>query len=310
MCGKNFSSRYNLKKHVRDIHLNKGAKFTCEQCQRHYSSLNSLQVHRSVTHPTGNRRRHNPLSSRRRTKTPEEITINDETPSSRPQVNDVTSPTPSSSAEKTSPVTTLAPPSVAIKTEFSPPNPPESPSMHQELPQSSQSDHYPVTFPPQAHIALPHVLSYPPQAHSSLPSHAHNTLGSTHNFPPHAHQPHSSTASSVPPQAHTPLSLHASPQESSSVSPQGHISPQMTQQQTIIDSKSYDALSMRSNQLLGTALPHHHFPQHLTTQFGIPSHHPSFTTTSIHPSSSYANSNLMNIQSGFAHIKSEDNNCH
>lgn len=58
-CGKKCSSRYNLKKHVRDIHLNKGNKFSCRLCQRTYGSLNSLQVHCSVAHPTGNKRRHN-----------------------------------------------------------------------------------------------------------------------------------------------------------------------------------------------------------------------------------------------------------
>ncbi|XP_050739819.1 broad-complex core protein isoforms 1/2/3/4/5-like isoform X4 [Eriocheir sinensis] len=52
-CGKVCSNRYNLKKHERDMHLNRGAKFVCELCNRQYSSLNSLQVHRSNSHPTG-----------------------------------------------------------------------------------------------------------------------------------------------------------------------------------------------------------------------------------------------------------------
>ncbi|XP_063612110.1 tyrosine-protein phosphatase non-receptor type 23-like [Penaeus indicus] len=47
------SNRYNLKKHERDMHLNRGAKFVCDLCNRQYSSLNSLQVHRSNSHPTG-----------------------------------------------------------------------------------------------------------------------------------------------------------------------------------------------------------------------------------------------------------------
>ncbi|XP_042873117.1 broad-complex core protein isoforms 1/2/3/4/5-like isoform X11 [Penaeus japonicus] len=52
-CGKMCSNRYNLKKHERDMHLNRGAKFVCDLCNRQYSSLNSLQVHRSNSHPTG-----------------------------------------------------------------------------------------------------------------------------------------------------------------------------------------------------------------------------------------------------------------
>ncbi|XP_068219522.1 transcription activator GAGA-like isoform X18 [Palaemon carinicauda] len=58
-CGKLCSNRYNLKKHERDMHLNRGAKFGCDLCGRQYSSLNSLQVHRSNSHPTGVVRRRN-----------------------------------------------------------------------------------------------------------------------------------------------------------------------------------------------------------------------------------------------------------
>ena len=62
-CGRVCSSRYNLKKHERDLHLNRGAKFTCELCKRQYGSLNSLQVHCSNSHPTGVVRRRHSLNS-------------------------------------------------------------------------------------------------------------------------------------------------------------------------------------------------------------------------------------------------------
>ena len=52
-CAKICSSRYNLRKHERDMHVNRGKKYSCETCRREYSSLNSLQVHRSNSHPTG-----------------------------------------------------------------------------------------------------------------------------------------------------------------------------------------------------------------------------------------------------------------
>ncbi|KAA0202373.1 hypothetical protein HAZT_HAZT012230 [Hyalella azteca] len=42
-----------MRKHERDMHLNRGRKYECNLCHREYSSLNSLQVHRSNSHPTG-----------------------------------------------------------------------------------------------------------------------------------------------------------------------------------------------------------------------------------------------------------------
>ncbi|XP_076055817.1 uncharacterized protein LOC143033965 isoform X2 [Oratosquilla oratoria] len=62
-CGKVCSNRWNLKKHERDMHLNRGLKYMCELCNKHYGSLNSLQVHRSTTHPTGRPRRKSSSSS-------------------------------------------------------------------------------------------------------------------------------------------------------------------------------------------------------------------------------------------------------
>jgi len=50
VCGKSFSSKFLVKRHIEDVHSNSGERFNCDVCYKSYKSKNTLGNHKALYH--------------------------------------------------------------------------------------------------------------------------------------------------------------------------------------------------------------------------------------------------------------------